>query len=118
MATYADKHAEDIDPLWFLLVFRDCFPNAHGLPTEKVSVKRWLSYLIQIDGSPFQSNAFVCVVGDWIVRHGVYLAAHLQFKSSPKLFEQGNKATNEYIKHAAQILAKRGKASIDYPAEV
>ena len=53
VATYADKPAEDIDPLWFLLVFPDCFPNGQGLPVEKVSVKRWLSYLIQIDESPF-----------------------------------------------------------------
>ena len=91
MATYADKHAVDIDPLWFLLVFLDCFQNGQGLPTKKVSVKRWLSYLIQIDGSPFQSNAFVCADGDWIMRHGVNLAAHLQFKTSPKLCEQANK---------------------------
>jgi len=64
VATYADKSAEDIDPLWFLLVFPDCFPNGQGLLAEEVSVKRWLFNLIQIDGSPFQSNAFVCVVGD------------------------------------------------------
>ena len=107
MATYADKPVEDIDPLWFLLVFLDCFPNAQGLPTEKLSVKRRLSYLAQIDGSPFQSNAFVCAVGEWIKRHGVNLAAHLQFKTSQKIFEQANKATNEHIKRAAQILAKR-----------
>ena len=118
VATYSDKPAEDIDPLWFLLVFPDCFPNAQGLAGNNVSVKRWLSYLIQIDGSRFQSNAFVCAAGDWIMRHGVNLAAHLQFKTSPKLFEQANKATNEHIKRAAQILAKRGKASIDDPAEV
>ena len=43
------------------------------------------------------------------MRHGVNLAAHLQFKTSPKLFEQANKATNEHIKRAAQILAKREK---------
>ena len=54
VATYSDKHAEDIDPLWFVLVFPDCFPNGQGLPAEKLSVKRWLSYLIQIAGSPFQ----------------------------------------------------------------
>jgi hypothetical protein len=35
VATYADKHAEDIDPLWFLLVFPDCFPNGQGLPVKK-----------------------------------------------------------------------------------
>ena len=64
MATYADKPAEDIDPLWFLLVFLDCFPNGQGIPAEIVSVKQWLSYLNQIDGSPFQSNTFVCAVGD------------------------------------------------------
>ena len=52
------------------------------------------------------------------MRHGVNLAAHLQFKTSPKLFEQANKATNKHIKREAQILAKRGKASIDDPAEV
>jgi hypothetical protein len=52
-------------------VFPDCFPNAQGLPAEKVSVKQWLSYLIQIDGSPFQSLAFVCAASDWIMRHGV-----------------------------------------------
>ncbi len=49
MATYAGKHAEDTDPLWFLLVFPDCFPKGQGLPVEKVSVKRWLSYIIQIE---------------------------------------------------------------------
>ncbi len=81
-------------------------------------VKRWLSYLIQIDGSPFQSNAFVCAAGDWIMRHRVNLAAYLQFETSPKLFAQANKATNEHIKRAAQILAKRGKASIDDLSEV
>ena len=80
-----------------------------------MSVKRWLSYRIQIDGSPFQSNTFVCAAGDWIMRHGVNLAAHLQFKTSATLLEQANKATNEHIKRAAQILAKRGKASIDDP---
>ena len=42
----------------------------------------------------------------------------MQFKTSPQLFEQANKATNEHIKRAAQILAKQVKASIDYPAEV
>jgi hypothetical protein len=52
------------------------------------------------------------------MRHGVNLAAHLQFKTSPILFEQANKATNEHIKRAAQILAKRGKASINDHAEV
>ena len=52
------------------------------------------------------------------MRHGVNLAAHLQFKTSPKLFEEGNKANNEHIKRATQILAKRGKAIIDDPAEV
>ena len=82
MAIYADKHADDIDLLWFLLVFPDCFPNGQGLPSEKVSVKRWISYLIQNDGISFQSNAFVCVVGDWIMRRVVNLAAHLQFKTS------------------------------------
>ena len=64
VATYADKPAEDIDPLWFLLVFPDCFPNCQVLPAEKVSVERLLSFLIQIDGSPFQSNAFVCAARD------------------------------------------------------
>ncbi len=39
VATYVDEPAEDIDPLWFLLVFLDCFPNGQGLPAEKVSVK-------------------------------------------------------------------------------
>ncbi len=101
-----------------LIVFLDCFQNRQELPVEKVSVKRWLSYLIQIDGSAFQSNAFVCAAGDRILRHNVNQAAHLQFKTSPKLFEQANKATYEHIKRAAQILTKRGKASIDDPAEV
>ena len=65
MATYVDKHVEEIDPLWVLLVFPDCFPNAQGHLAETVPFKRWLSYLIQIDGSPFQSNnACVCDVGD------------------------------------------------------
>jgi hypothetical protein len=61
---------------------------------------------------------FVCANSVLIMRHGVNLAAHLQFKTSPKLFEQANKATNEHIKRAAQILAKRGKASIDDSAAV
>jgi hypothetical protein len=52
------------------------------------------------------------------MRHGVNLAAHLQFKTSPKLFEQAKKATNEHIKRAAQILAKREKASLDDTTEV
>ncbi len=77
----------------------DCFPNGQGLLiAKKVSVKRWISYLIQIDGCPFQSNAFVCGAGAEIMRHGVNLAAYLQFKTSPKLFEQANKASNEHIK--------------------
>ena len=46
------------------------------------------------------------------------LAARLQFKTLPKLFEQANKATDEHIKRATQIPAKRGKASIDDPSEV
>jgi hypothetical protein len=46
------------------------------------------------------------------------LASHLQFKTSPKLVEQANKVTNEHIKRVAQIFAKRGKSSIDDPAEV
>ncbi len=46
------------------------------------------------------------------------MAAHLQFKTSPKLFDQANKVTNEHIKRVAQILAKRGKASIDDPTKV
>jgi hypothetical protein len=50
--------------------------------------------------------------------HGVNSAAHLHFKTSPKLFEQANNVTNEHIKRAAQILAKRRKASIDDSAEV
>ncbi len=118
MATYADKPAEDIDPLWFLLVFPSCFLNGQGLPATKVSAKRWLSYLIHFDGSQLQLNGFVCAVGDWITRHGFNLSVHLQFKTSPKLFEQANKATNDHIKRAAQILAKRGKASIYDPSEV
>ncbi len=52
------------------------------------------------------------------MRHGVSLATHLQFKTSPKVFEQANKATNDHIKRAAQIVAKRGKTSIEDPAEV
>jgi hypothetical protein len=52
------------------------------------------------------------------LHHGVNLAAHLQFKTPPKLFDQANKATNEHIKRTAQILAKTRKASIDEPAEV
>jgi hypothetical protein len=52
------------------------------------------------------------------MRRRVNLAAHLQFKTSPKLFEQANKETNKQIKRAAQILATRGKASIEDPAEV
>ena len=57
MATYADKLVEYIDPLWFLLVFPECFPNEHKLHDKKVSIEICFSFLIQIDGSPFQSNA-------------------------------------------------------------
>jgi hypothetical protein len=64
VATYIVRRAEDIDHLWFLLFFPNCFPNGQGLPANKVSVKRWISYLIQIDGNPIQSNAFVCVASD------------------------------------------------------
>jgi hypothetical protein len=36
-----------------------------------------------MDGSPFKSNTVViCIVNDWIMRHGVDLAAHLQIKTS------------------------------------
>ena len=35
VATYADKLAEDVDPLWFLLVFPDCFPNGQETACEK-----------------------------------------------------------------------------------
>ena len=52
------------------------------------------------------------------MRHGVNLAAHLQFKTSPTLFEGANKAINDNIKRSLQILAKRAKASIDDPGEV
>ncbi len=52
------------------------------------------------------------------MRHGVNLASHLQFKTSPNLCEQANKATKEHIQRAAQILAKRGQASVHYPKEV
>jgi hypothetical protein len=34
VATYADKPAKDIDPLSFLLLFLDCFPNEQGLPNK------------------------------------------------------------------------------------
>jgi hypothetical protein len=61
VATYSDKSAEDIDPLWFLLVFADCFPNAQGLAGNNVYVKRWLSYLIQIDGSRLFSIKCFCL---------------------------------------------------------
>jgi hypothetical protein len=52
------------------------------------------------------------------MHHAVNLAARFQFKTLPKLFEQANKTTNEHNERAAQILAKRGKSSIDDPAEV
>ena len=52
------------------------------------------------------------------MHHGVNLATHLQFKTSPKFVEQANKTTNERIKRAAQIRAKRGNTSIDDPTEV
>ena len=75
-------------------------------------------FFFQINGSPFQSNAFVWGASDWVMHHGVNLAARLQFKTLPKLFEQANKATNEHIKRVDQILAKRENASMDDPAEV
>ena len=49
------------------------------------------------------------------MRHGNNLATQLQCKTSPKLFEQANKATYGHIERATQILAKREKASIDDP---
>ena len=118
MATYDNKPAKDIDPQYFFLVFPYCFPNGQGLPAKKVLVKRWLTYLIQKNGSPFQSIDFVCDAGNYIMRHGVNLAANLLFKTSPKLFEQSNRSTNHHIKHADHIIAKRGKASIYDPVEV
>jgi hypothetical protein len=75
-------------------------------------------FFIQIDESPFHSNACGCAACDQIMRNGVYLATRLPFKTSPKFFEQANNATSEHIKRAAQIFAKREKASMDDPAEV
>ena len=64
VAAYDDEHAEDIDPFYSLLVLPDCVSNEQGLLENKVSVKRWLSYFIKIDGSPFQSNTCVCATSD------------------------------------------------------
>jgi hypothetical protein len=55
-------------------------------------------------------------VGNLIMRRT--LAACLQFKTSPKLFEQANKATDEHTKRGTQIPVKRGKTSIGDPSEV
>jgi len=61
---------------------------------------------------------FICVVGVWIMRHGVNLVTHLQFKTLPKLFEHVKKSNNKYVKRATQILAKRDKSIIHNPTEV
>ena len=42
------------------------------------------------------------------MRHGVNLATHLQFKTSPTSFDKANKAADEHIKRASRILAMRG----------
>jgi hypothetical protein len=49
----------------------------------------------------------------WILFEG-----ESSIQTSPKLFEQANKATNEQIKREAHILANGLIASIDGPAEV
>jgi hypothetical protein len=43
------------------------------------------------------------------MHRGVNLAAHLQFKTSPKLVEQATKATNKHIKCATQFSLREEK---------
>ena len=105
---FGDQPIADLDARWFMMIFPEFFPNCQGLPPPGVSIKRWLKHLVLRDGSMFQRAAFVCAVGDWMLRHGVNLAAYLQFKSSPEQFYTANQATPENVKRAAEILAKSG----------
>ena len=100
---------EDLDPIWFLIVFLDHFPNGTGLPPPGVSIRAWLRYLIKIDGSLFQLAPFLCAAGDWILRHEVNLAAYLQFKVSPGKFARAALAEVEDARRVAEILAKLGQ---------
>lgn len=100
---------EDIDPAWFLLVFFDYFPNGRGLPPPGVSVLAWLKYLIRIDGSWFQSDEFICAVGDWLLRHEVNLSAWLQFKVAAADFNEAMLAEEEDVTRVATLLARRGR---------
>ena len=104
---YDNTPLEDLDPAWFLLVFLDHFPNGTGLPPPGVSIRAWLRYLIQIDGSLFQLAPFLCAAGDWILRHEVNLAAYLQFKVSPSKFARAALAEVDDAKRVGELLAKR-----------
>ena len=114
---YGDQPVQDLEALWFLMVFFDHFPNCQGLPPPGVSIKRWLRHLILRHGSLFQRARFVCAAGDWLLRHGVNLAAFLQFKSSPEQFQMANQATSENVKRAAELLARGARPKVtDEPA--
>lgn len=114
---YGDQPVQDLEALWFLMIFFDHFPNCQGLPPPGVSIKRWLRHLILRHGSLFQRARFVCAAGDWLLRHGVNLAAFLQFKSSPEQFQMANQATSENVKRAAELLARGARPKVtDEPA--
>ena len=116
--TYGDDPIDDIDPRWFYLVLPDHFPNGQGAPPPGMSVRRWWRILIERHKSKFQEAVFVCAVGDQGLRHGVNLAAHLQFKASPDQFHTANQATADHIKRSAEILAKRGRPRQSDPPPV
>ena len=115
---YGDQPVEDLDAQWFLMVFLDHFPNCQGLPPPGVSIKRWLKHLVLRHGSLFQRADFVCAAGDWLLRHGVNLAAFLQFKSSPDQFHMANRATSEDVERTAKLLARGARPNNDDVPEV
>ena len=106
---FEDTPLQDIDPAWFLMTFPDHFPNGRGLPPERVSVIAWIKWLINIDGSLFQLDEFICAVGDWLLRHEVNLKAWLQFKVAPADFNRAQLAEEEDVIRVATILARRGR---------
>ena len=115
---YDDQPVEDLDARWFLMVFLDHFPNCQGLPPPGVSIKRWLKHLVLRHDSLFQRADFVCGAGDWLLRHGVNLAAFLQFKSSPDQFHMANRATSEDVERTAKLLARGARPNNDDLPEV